>query len=70
MTWQEDALKRIDDLIQEGEAIPGGSDSRGRGGFIGVESASFAGWRTKTVAALIALIGSEHTYTVEFSKKV
>ena len=58
MGWQEDALERLDGLIDAG--------SRLRYDGTGESYAVFAGWSVRAKVALETLLGSDHTYLNEF----
>jgi hypothetical protein len=63
MGWQDDASRRIGDLITEGGRLPLNQD-----GIVAfVDSPDFAGWRTRSLVALRSLLGENHTYVTEFA---
>jgi hypothetical protein len=61
MSWQEETLKRIDDLIEQGRGI---SRSAGRGESFGL----FIGWATQAKSLLQSLLDSKSPYVSEFTK--
>src|SRR5260370_1008887 len=69
MSWGEDAINRLDALIQEGTNLPI-ERSPESSVFDSVEYGSFFGWRTKVITALQALLDKEHPYTEEFVRLV
>jgi hypothetical protein len=60
MGWQEEALKRFDDLIKAGSQI---QIQHGTVDYYAV----FSGWTARAKVAIEALLGSDHTYLSEFS---
>jgi hypothetical protein len=67
MSWQDDAVTRLNTLIERGEALWFGPSS-----IPGVaERANYAqyhGWRSRAMTALAELVGPDHTYAAEFTK--
>jgi hypothetical protein len=55
MSWQEQALKRLDELIRDSEALDFDATVQGY--------ARLSGWNTQAIVALEQLIGQDHTYT-------
>jgi hypothetical protein len=55
MSWQEDALKRLDELIKDGESVRFDATAQGW--------ARLHGWNTQAIVALEQIVGSDHAYT-------
>jgi hypothetical protein len=61
MSWQEETLKRLDDLIEQGRGIGGSTDRI-------INFGLFVGWSTQAKSLLQSLLDSKSPYISEFTK--
>lgn len=70
MNVNDELLKRITALVKKGEAMPALHDPDQIGGEPNHDRRTFNEWKSQSLAFLVAVLGGEHTYTVQFEKEV